>query len=139
MKRLPGWRSRLSATINSFRRREMAYGEADCWVLAASCVEAITGETPWPKAWRAYKSERGGIGVMKRAGFDNLADAMATIFPEIKPSEATIGDLMAIPSDSPFGFALGVSNGERIFGFGDAFDGLGTVGLLKATRAFKVG
>ena len=50
-----------------------------------------------------------------------------------------IGDIAAIPVDGPFGYALGVVSGARIFVFGAAYDRLGTVDLLTAKRAFRVG
>ena len=43
----------------------------------------------------------------------------------------------AIPADDGFGFTLGVVNGERIFVLRP--DGFGTVDLLAAGRAFRIG
>jgi hypothetical protein len=74
---------------------------------------------------------------MRQAGFRNLADMVAVMLPEIHPSEARIGDIAAIEIDTPFGYALGVVNGERVFVLRE--DGMGTVDLLDAKRAFRVG
>ncbi len=43
-----------------------------------------------------------------------------------------------MPADGPFGFSLGVVSGSRIFVFGQAYDGLGTLDLFEAKRAFRV-
>lgn len=136
--RKPGWNARLNAAIEGFRRTPMRYGEADCAVLAAAAVEAITGARPGNAEWYGYVDEASALAILKAGGFATLADLAASVLPEIHPSQATLGDIAAIPSDTPFGFALGVVSGDRIFVFGARFDGLGTVGLLTATRAFRV-
>lgn len=138
MTRKPGWNARLNAVIEGFRRSPTRYGEADCAVLAAAAVEAVTGTKPGSAEWYGYTDEASALEVLKAGGFATLADLVASVLPEIYPSQATTGDIAAIPSDTPFGFGLGVVSGDRIFVFGARFNGLGTVGLLTATRAFRV-
>ncbi|MCF1744723.1 DUF6950 family protein [Paradevosia shaoguanensis] len=138
--RLPGWHARLDALIDSYRRAELSYGHFDCAILAALNVEALTGERIGKKAWWRYRSAEAGLRTMARAGFANLADMAASLLPEHEhPSRAYVGDIAAIPAENAFGFALGIVGGERIFVLGEGYDGLGTVDLLTATRAFKVG
>lgn len=136
--RLPAWRAPLDAYIDAVRRQEFAWDRFHCGHFAAGAVEAVTGQSLGGRFLRA-RTERGALSAMRRAGFDNLADLAASLLPEIVPSAANVGDIAAIPGDSAFGFALGVVTGERIFVIGQEFDGLGTVDLLIATRAFKVG
>ncbi len=96
---------------------------------------AITGVDCAAQFRGEYSTAAGALKTMKAAGFDNLADLVATMLPEIHPSQAHIGDIAAIPHEGPFGYALGVVNGERIFVLRET--GLGTVGLLDAKRAFR--
>ena len=55
----------------------------------------------------------------------------------IHVSQAMLGDVAEVPDESPFGHALGIVNGERLLVMRE--DGIGTVDLLSATRAFRVG
>lgn len=139
MTRKPGWNSRLVAVVDAFRRQPLAYGQADCAQLAAAAIEAVTGDRPGKPEWYAYADEAGALAILNAEGFATLADLAASLLPEIHPSQATLGDIAAIPVDGPFGFALGVVSGPRIFVFGAPYDGLGTVDLLMAKRAFRVG
>lgn len=76
--------------------------------------------------------------VVARAGFADLADLVASILPEIHPSEAKVGDIAAIPTGTALGHGLGVVNGGgTILVLRE--EGIGVVGLLSADRAFRVG
>ena len=79
----------------------------------------------------------GALGVLRNDGFADLGDLVASVLPEIHISRGRIGDVAAIPADDGFGFTLGVVNGERIFVLRP--DGFGTVDLLAAGRAFRIG
>lgn len=138
MKRLPGWRGRFDAAMDEIRRRPFAWGEHDCAIgLASHIVLAITGKDLAEPYRGRYKTARGAMLAIRKAGFDNLEDAIASLLPEIPVSFATIGDIVTIPVESDFKCSLGVVNGERVFVLRD--DGVGTLDLLQAKRAFKVG
>lgn len=137
--RLPDWRARLDRAIDDIRGRPFDWAtQHDCGIgLAGSVVFAITG-TDIAAPWRgAYRTRLGALRAMKRAGFGDLAALVASLLPECHSSRARIGDLAACPAATAFGWALGVVNGERIFVLRD--DGIGTIGLLDAQRAFRVG
>ncbi len=137
--RLHNWRSRFSDEIDRMRRTPFAWGSNDCGpALAGNVVLAITGVDVAGPYRNQYDTLQGGLRIMKRDGFVTLADAAASFLPEHDhPSQARVGDIVAIPMNSSFGFALGAVNGERIFVMMP--DGIGTMDLLDATRAFKVG
>lgn len=139
LQRLPNWRTRFEAAIDEIKFVPFDWeAQHDCGPgLAGRLVYAITGEDLTTKYQGKYKTAKGALGVMKRAGFDNLADLVASYLPEIHPSQASLGDIVAYEIDSPFGFALGVVNGERVFVLRP--EGVGTMDLLAAKRAFKVG
>lgn len=139
MKRIPGWRSRLEAAIDGIMRAPFDWSrQHDCGVgLCGRAVEAVTG-VDVAAPWRGrYRSRAGALAVMHADGFDNLGDLVASILPEIHPSQAKIGDVAAFATETPFGFALGVVNGERVFVLRE--EGIATMGLLEAARAFRVG
>lgn len=136
--RLPGWRARFEAVIDEIKARPFAWRDHDCGpAFTGRLVEAVTGADLAAPYRGRYSTERGALLLMRREGFDTLADFAASLLPEIHPSRATIADLAAVPEDTPFGFSLGAVNGERILVLRP--DGLGTVDLLAAKRAFKVG
>lgn len=139
LKRLPNWRTRFEAAIDEIKFVPFDWSEQhDCGPgLAGRMVYAITGEDLTAKYQGRYKSAKGALKIMRSAGFDDLADLVASFLPEIHPSEASLGDIVAYEMNSPFGFALGVVNGERVFVLRP--EGVGTMDLLAAKRAFKVG
>jgi hypothetical protein len=134
LKRLHDWPVRLHDFVDGAKRRPFDWGTNNCALFVASAVAAMTGEEI-AKSYR-FKTERGALAVLKREGFDNLADMAASKLEEIHISQAHIGDVAAIPADSPFGFVLGIVNGETILALRP--DGMGVVPLLSATRAFRV-
>ena len=137
--RLKDWRSRFEAAIDEIKARPFEWYAHDCGPsLAGRLVQALTGvDLASPFIATPYQDEAGAIAVVRAAGFDSLGALVASILPEIHPSQAQIGDIAAIPYDGPLGHALGVVNGERIFVLRP--QGLGTVSLLQATLAFRVG
>ncbi|MHB1086462.1 MAG: DUF6950 family protein [Minisyncoccota bacterium] len=139
LQRKPGWHARLDSVIDDARHVAFDWRDFNCGHLAQSAVLAITGERLGQTVLGKARSLRTATSVMRRAGFDNLGDLLASLLPEIHPSQAYVGDIAAIESDDPLGYSLGVVGGERIFVIGQEFDGLGTVDLLTAKRAFKVG
>jgi len=134
------WHRRLDDAIDAIRLKPFSYGSHDCALgLVAAVVEAVTGEDLASQFRGAYTDRGSALALIKAGGFSNLGDMVASLLPEIPEgiAHAHIGDVAAIPDDGPFGYSLGIVNGERIFVLMPK--GLGTVDLLKATRAFKVG
>jgi len=56
--RQPGWEDRLAATIAAARARPYKLGEHDCFRLACSVVQALTGEDLWTPWAGSYASKR---------------------------------------------------------------------------------
>lgn len=138
LKRLPDWRRRFEEAIDDIKRRPFDWQSHECGTgLAGRLAYALTGVDCAAQYRGTYNSAASALSVMRGAGFDNLGDLVAALLPEVHISEASIGDIAAVPDESPFGYALGVVNGERIFVL--RAEGIGTVDLLDATRAFKVG
>lgn len=132
--RLPDWQARLVTYLHAARLRPFAYGRHDCSLFAADCVSAMTGQD-MAVPWRGrYTTLRGGIRVLRRAGYRDHVALTASLFPEIPPLSAQPGDLAVVPTDE--GPALGVVQGEAVYLLGPT--GLGLVSLLLAQRAFRV-
>jgi hypothetical protein len=138
MKRRGDWHSRLNTFIDEVKRQPFAWDGHDCFCgWAAGAVLAMTGEDIGAPYRGKYKTAKGAAGVLKRAGFDNLGDGIASLLPEVHVSRARLGDLVIIPADGPFGASIGVVNGEVALVMGEK--AMGVVPISKATRAFAVG
>lgn len=145
MRRLPGWRGRMAAFIDEVKANAVDYRTFDCgpnW--AGRHVELMLGVDPAARFRGTYEGELGAIRVMREAGFDNLGDLVSSLLEEatgtdcaIHPSQARRGDLAGVPQDGAFGVSLGIVDGDRIFGPGSA--GMRHLGLLTATRAWRIG
>lgn len=134
MKRRSGWRGHLTAYLVAAVATPFRPGRHDCALFAAGAVAAMTGSDP-AAPWRGrYTTLRGGLRVLRRAGYrDHLALVTATLAP-CPPSFARAGDLAAVPGEA--GLALGVVQGERIYVLRET--GLATVDLLQAVAAWRV-
>jgi hypothetical protein len=138
MKRLKGWAVGLDEMLEKIRRTPFDWSGGDCAIaLGAAAVRAITGEDLAAEYRGKYSTAASALKVMKEAGFDDLADLVASMLPEIPVSFARTGDIVTIEKDDEFKSTIGVVNGERVFVLRP--DGLGTLDLLQAKRAFKVG
>lgn len=138
MKRRGDWHSRLNAFIDEVKRKPFDWQTHNCGEhFAFGAVEAMTGEDIGATYRGRYQGAAGAVRVMKNDGFDDLGDLLASHLPEKHVSRARLGDLVAIPDDSPFGFTLGIVNGESVLVLGET--SMGVVPITKATRAFAVG
>ena len=130
------WYSSLSTFIDGAFRRPFAYGEFDCTLFAAGAVEAMTGVNLYADFLGRYRTLRGGMLQLKTLGFDSHVDYAASLFAEVHPAMAQVGDIAVI--DTETGHGLGIVQGSRIYVTQPGALGLGLVDLLRATRAFRV-
>jgi hypothetical protein len=140
MTRKDMWIIPYNEFVDKIRRTQFNWDEIDCGprFVGALC-EALTGVNPAAHLIDRYHDEESALELMQDLGFDNLADATASFLPEYdNPALAQMGDIAAILDESsPFGYALGIVNGERIFVLGKK--GVGVVNRRHMQRAFKVG
>lgn len=141
LRRLPGWRSRLSAAIEAHRRFPFQFGEHDCCILVADAVLAMTGVDLAASFRGTYDNAAGALRRLREAGYDDQVALAAAHFEEIPIAFARVGDLAAVPNDESWAMALGVVTGPVIAIF--APNGIGSVPLVagpnEVRRAFKVG
>jgi hypothetical protein len=136
--RLPDWRRHFENAIDDIKAKPFAWYDHDCGPgLAGRLVEAQTGVNLSGFAVGRYHDAASAARLLRELGFETLGALVASILPSIHPSEARVGDIAALDVGGPIGHALGVVNGERIFVLTEA--GIGTVDLLDAAMAFKVG
>lgn len=132
--RLPDWRQRLRAYISECRRKPFRPGQHDCALFAAGAVEALTGMDP-AASWRGkYRSLKAGQAALQEAGFTDHIEAVASLFPEVPPSLAHVGDLAVVDGDTAP--ALGVFQGAAVFVLRP--DGMAVVDRMEVRKAFRV-
>jgi len=130
------WRRRLGDYVRQVRAIQYAFGTQDCWLFVAGAVDAMTGIDHGARHRGRYKTARGALGIMRRAGAADMAEFAGLHFEPVAPVAAQIGDVMAIPTDDAFGFSLGILNGERVLVVTPT--GIDSRDRAEATRAFKV-
>jgi len=90
MSRLPNWECKLNAWVEKSTGRKFEWGQFDCALAAASCVEAITGKHPRPDLIGAYHTPLGAYRVIEaNGGLSGICDALYT---EINPKSVMRGD-----------------------------------------------
>jgi hypothetical protein len=138
LKRRDLWIGPFCDVFDDIRRKPFAWAQNDCGQLAIASTSAITGAAlPVPDR-SDYHDAISAYRLMRKAGFEDLADFAASLLPEYDhPVEAQTGDIAAIPTDTPFRHVLGVFDFDRIWVMGE--HGLATVDREKAVRAFRVG
>lgn len=139
LKRLPDWRKRLSEFLVLRPSREFEWGD-DCVLgMVFPAILAMTGTDMGAEFRGRYDSEAGAAALIAELGHANLGDALAARLPEIHPSQAHIGDVAMVPTGGGglFPEASGIVNGDRIMVL--APNGIASVNLMRAVRAFRVG
>jgi hypothetical protein len=132
--RLPSWRTQLARYLAEAARIPFVEGRHDCALFAAGAIRAMTGEDLAAPFRGRYRTTRGGLRVLRRAGYRDHLDLAVAHLDEVPPAFAHVGDIAAVPGDD--GPALGVVQGERIYVLRP--EGLSTVSRLLATRAWRV-
>ncbi|MCI2213288.1 DUF6950 family protein [Pseudosulfitobacter pseudonitzschiae] len=121
----------LNAYLEQVRRHRFRPGSHDCGMYVAGWVQSATG-VDHGKIWRGrYRSMAALDELMKEAGFATHVDYVASLFAEIPPAVAQVGDLAVVE-----GRALGIIAADRVFVLRP--DGLGHVSRLRAERAFRI-
>jgi len=121
----------LITYLDTVRVMRFRPGSHDCGMYVAGWVKAATG-VDHGKRWRGrYRSMAGLARVMAEDGFASHVDYIASLFPEIPPAMAQVGDLAVCE-----GSAMGIFASDRVFVLRP--DGLGHISRMKALRAFKV-
>jgi hypothetical protein len=135
MPRREDWPERLLVTIERHGALPLAWGASDCLLFPADCVLAMTDTDIAAEARGAYASLDEGLSLLTGRGLADMAEAFASLFPEIAPALAGRGDLGVIVR--PHGALPVVFVDTVAVGKSDA-GGLRRVPRSLATRAFRV-
>lgn len=134
MKRTPGWRARLNAAIENARLQPFVPGVFDCALFQADCVMALTGHDFAAGVRGKYTTLRGGMGHLRRRGFEDQFAFWASIYDAVKPMRAQVGDL-AFFDGTPIAGGV-VIGAQAMVLFPDR--GLGTVPVSAANRILRI-
>lgn len=135
--RLPDWQHRLQAWLQAATGQPMRYGHFDCGLFGAGAVEAQTGVDLAAPFRGRYTTFRGGIRVLRRAGYRDHVDLIARHLREIHPITALPGDIAAVP-DADGRPAVALVQGSAVYVLAPA-GGFGFAPLTEIQRLFKVG
>lgn len=131
--RVNGWDARLVAAVEKHSALPFAWGVSDCCMFPLDCIVAVLGRDPWPDL-HTYDSRLGAARCLALQGFENLGDAFASRFAEVRAINAGRGDVAVVESD---GFLCGaVMIGPSLVGKGEA--GLVYMPRERAIRCFAV-
>jgi hypothetical protein len=134
MRRVEGWRGRLTAYLAASAGWPFEWGRHDCALFAADCIQAMTGDDPAADFRGRYRSFKGGLKVLRKAGHADHVALATALLDEVAPAFAQAGDLAMIAT--PDGAAMGIVQGHRVYVLRP--EGLATVDLLQAARAWRV-
>lgn len=94
--RLPEWDRALARVTERHLDTPWEWGVSDCLMTAFDAVEAVTGVRPEPKLVGKYRTEAGAARILKRRGFDDVEQGLASLFAETGILMARRGDLGTI-------------------------------------------
>lgn len=138
LKRRDDWKARFAAEIDSTRHNKFEWGGFDCFLgLICGSVKAITGKDIGHTVRGRYHSEREGIEMLKGDGFKSLSAFMASVLPEIHPSQADVGDVGVVVAPGDLGEALCVIDSSSVIVLTE--EGHGRRPRSDVIRAYKVG
>ena len=109
IKRKPDWAARLKEYVRARLGLPFKYGTIDGPLFAAGALQAMTG-ADITHGLRGYKTLKGGLGKLKRKGFDDASGPFAAVLEEIAPLHSLPGDILK------FEGTLGVCMGVRTVG-----------------------
>lgn len=113
--RFEDWPQRLDIVVSEAAARSFAYGQFDCALFAADCVQAITG-VDYAEQLRGYTSKVAAYRIVKEYG---SLEAMATALLDREPKHPAMakrGDIVLATLElapGEQGEALGVCLGTR--------------------------
>lgn len=137
MRRFDDWHSRLATHIAACRTQEIAYGRWDCMLFAADAVIAMTGTDLAADFRGRYTTLRGGLRVLKRAGFaDQLALIDRLVGPRTGWMDARPGDVAAVMGEDGLP-AVGIVQGAMIYVLGPV-GGIALSSIDTAIAAWRI-
>lgn len=132
MPKLDDWEARLAAVVTQAHHRPFAWGEHDCCLWAADCVQAQTGQDPAAELRGTYADARGAIALVEQLG--GLAAIAERAGPSVPALMAAHGDIGLVQHEGRDLLAL--CNGDCWLVVGPF--GLLVLPLTAAVKAWRV-
>lgn len=132
LKRRPDWPTHLHALVTARMRAPFAWGQHDCVLWAADCVQAITGIDLAAAHRGQYSTALGAMRIVPEGG---LGELVGQYLPPLDVRRAVTGDIMLVRIGGQDSLAV-VNGGAAV---GPAEHGLESVDLRAAVAAWKVG
>jgi hypothetical protein len=131
--RAADWPLRFEAFIAQRRTQPFAWGQNDCAVFAADCVQALTGVDVAPTGLRLHKTEKQALRALQRhGGLSSIATA--ALGQPVPAVQANVGDVVLAKAGKRD--MLGICNGATLFA--PSTHGLATLGMSDATLCWRV-
>lgn len=137
------WVERLDAVFRDAQDKPFAWGDFDCCLFAASCVEAALGFDPagdfrgtYSTRAQAFRLLRGRWG----GGVGKMMEHMAAAheWPEVRPLMARRGDVALVMADDGHCALAVVDLSGRAAAFPAPRSGLVLVPLTACLRAWRI-
>ncbi|WPJ68575.1 hypothetical protein OMDBNIEC_00089 [Salmonella phage STP-SP5] len=127
--KLPGWQTRLLTTIEGLKNTPFEWGQIDCCIFAAKCIDAQYGTDIASTVIGQYNSELSCKRYMiKRAKTASLATVLDTFLPvRVNVKYAQRGDVVTF--EGMLGSTAGVLWSDYVWAMGP--DGVETIPLNK--------
>lgn len=133
--RLANWPERLAEFLSSNSDTPFEWGSFDCSQFCIQAEQAIYGETRWPDLVGGYKTERGALGRIKRAGGESLWDLIDSRMQRLESVKmAQRGDWIGHYTE--YGESLGILVDSR-FACVDIESGLNLLPITEAVVAWR--
>lgn len=136
--KLPGWQTNLLTTIEGLQNTPFKWGENDCCIFAAKCIDAQYGTAISSEVIGQYDSEISCKRYMiKRAKTSSLAGVLDTFLPvRVGAKYAQRGDVVIF--EGILGLTAGVLWSGVVWAMGP--DGVETIPLdkIKITDGWRV-
>lgn len=137
--RLPGWERRLNDILNDARTQPYELGRHDCFRVACSVLEALTGEDRWSEFSGRYKNKREAVKLIAEYG-SNFVSAFEWFFrsSSVSVKEARRGDIVAIRTeDGEHHLGVVTLDGANAALFGES--GLVYLPVMSCLCAWRIG
>lgn len=130
--RADDWPERLAEFVEQRRNNGFAWGEQDCFTLAADAVVALTGDDPAKAVRNAYATEEQAEAIIGAGGLEAWVAATMAAFgaPECPPAFAQRGDMVFVAVGNQR--MCGVCLGETV-----AVPGVDRLQFLPVSRALR--
>ncbi|TPM59160.1 hypothetical protein FJ959_09840 [Mesorhizobium sp. B2-2-4] len=94
--RLKDWDRRLARVTEKHLAMPGVWGVSDCLQTDGEAVEAVIGANPFAEVAGRYKTEAGAARLLRKRGFANVEEALASLFPKMPRLMARRGDLAVV-------------------------------------------